>query len=309
MIDGLKELQAVELEDGTYLVKLDSRYDKNQYSLTDNPYELFTATSSPMILNSISTIHRLIREPAKTVGYAKEDGEVLTPQEYSAIINKKYEYYDEDLEEYTWSLEEEFEYKKSIQDLGKLEALQSEPTEYLKPIQIEVVGSMISTGSDYIKSALYEGKTAFSSNGSGVFCVNESAAATNEWILLAKEYPDHKFTNDHNKLEFAKLNEKYMFGSRCTLDFIKRHDTKSIHTDLQSAKDREKRVRDTVRKVVMTELSTADLDAVMVKNVISKLSQFRWDLDQLDVKQKAASTRRSIINRMSDMITELEKHI
>lgn len=166
------------------------------------------------------------------IDYRRGD-EIMSTECYRS----KPQYYDED------SSDEDV--LRAIANRKEFSAFEAHYEEY-KPEDIElvVVGSIGNTESGFISSSIM-GKY---SKAPAIYTVKTTAITLDEYKLLAKEYEfDATFeAPDRNSLEFVKINNNYAFTRNGFSDSIKNE----VHTSLSMAKEREKEIRQSVKKIV-----------------------------------------------------------
>jgi len=214
-------------------------------------------------------------------------------------------YYDSDYEEYVFdSLEHEYEVKKEWERIKSAVPVYDETPEQLVPVEIEVVGSMVDTGSMFISTPYQYGKAFFDSR-SGLYSLNKYQIACDEVKRVKEEYPNIDIDQPtYSGLEYLKVDGTYIF-TRSPQPFIKGSCSSTVFTALGDAQVVEKEVRNFIRSRMMVEIKPVVADSVLLKDVYNFLDNVKTTLSEIEVKQKSYNRKQGLLNRLREKMTEL----
>lgn len=228
-----------------------------------------------------------------------------------AIFNSKSpsSYYDDDYEEYQFdSLEHEYDVKKEWERIKDAVPIYKETPEQLLPVEIEVIGTMVDTGSKFISTPYQLGKAFFDSSG-GIYNLDRYSIACDEVRQIRQEYPDAKVDlPTHSGLEYLKVNGTYIF-TRAPEPWIKGSSFPTIVTSLDAAKEIERDTRKIVRSRMMVEIKPIVADSIMLKDIYKFLDRVEDSLSSIEVKQKSYHCKRALVNRLAEKMKELEQFV
>mgnify|MGYP001193052302 FL=1 len=210
----------------------------------------------------------------KEILHYEKNGEILSKDEYNNMPT----YYDSD------TAEEDVLVR--ISNRKKLEGYKPVYKELiLQPYEIEVVGSIESTGSEFILSSISN------QTSETVYLIDTNRVTLDEYHKLSMKYADIAIFEkpDRSYLRFTKINNNYAF--RDSYPFIERVNPIAFD-NLTDAKKEEQNIRLMVRDTVIKH--------------IGKLS----DLKKLSIisflkNTKKAKTRESMIDMLDILIDDL----
>ena len=247
---------------------------------------------------------KITRHPKTIVKYVMGEKE-LSPKNYYDI---KYKHYDEDDDQFSYSsLEVEFEHRKELEVLKQYEPVYHQDPDTIEPVDLKCVGSIEDTGSKYISTAISFGKKGF--GNSGFYKVDYTAAISNTfWEFVDENNLRDKTHNGFNRgyVRFAKINGSYVV-SECV--FGAEEGKFKYHHDLDQAKaELNKALLDFKRKLKVKVFgSEMTLDKVTLKRVIVFLENTVSSVGDLDCKQKAYNSKRTLVNNMHKELKELRE--
>jgi len=303
MFKDLEQQQAV-LIGNSYIVQLGSSYDRSEYRVNG-----VLMSSGKVCLESLDDIYKVI--PAtKQLNYFNLNGEVFTPKEFEQ--KSPHIYYDEDYEEYQFdSLEQEYEFKKEWERVKDATRVYDETEESLERVDIDVVGSAVDTGSEFIQTPYQFGKAFFDKTNSGIFSVNVYSVACNEVTRLKSQYPDTKFEiPTHSGLTYLQVGGKYIYGGTSTESYVTGNNPTRIVQTLKQAQDLEDDTRQKVRQKIMVQIKGSnELGLNTIKSYHDFLKATLSKVVSLEIKQKDYTSKRSLSESIQNKITELEKSL
>lgn len=303
IFSDLKTNQAVKLDSGLYVVDL--------YS---GPYEINGVRTNighnqQLVVESLDNIQRVTAVKGEILHYTLVEGQVSVA-EYQAlsklVAGMAEEFYNEDADEYIFpDLDTEFEFKKKQELLNRHVAVRAPDTERLDTVDITVVGEAVDTGSKFIVTPFSYGQVSF--NGRGVFRVDLSAIAADEFQKQQANYPKFKFSNStHSNIRFAQADSNYLFKE----DTLGAKENQiRVLTTLADAKALEADVRDVISNTMRQKLAPVALtkDIVTAAGVLNSLETIKSQLAKLDVKQKSYHDWVSVSSNVKKLIATLEK--
>ena len=191
IFSDLKTNQAVKLDSGVYVVELYS----GTYEI--NGVRTSVGYNQQLVVESLDSIKRVTAVKGEVLHYTLGE-EQVSVADYQAlgklVSGMAEEYYNEDADEYIFSdLDTEFEFKKKQELLNRHAAVRATDTEQLDAVNITVVGEAVDTDSKFIVTPFSYGQVSF--NGRGVFRVDLSAIAADEFQKQQANYSHVKFTN------------------------------------------------------------------------------------------------------------------
>ncbi len=258
--------------------------------------------------NDILPIQLIQRSPRSISGYKYADGSVMDTTEYDSRFQELITpYFDVELDEIVYpSLEIEFQVRKKTEILkSHVEIIYAEPTVAYTPIEIEIVGTVEDTGSDYIKNILaFNGKTY--SNGN-LYEVDVTKLVYDTTINYLKDNNllEHmQNDNGRNYVRFLKVKGEYMFS-----DFHGTNDkATSGFMSLNEAKLYcENKAREVVDILRLKLFGGAQPIAIATKlKVYNQLCTIQTKVTNLEVKQKDLSSKHTVCNLIRTLINELK---
>jgi len=303
IFSDLKTNQAVKLDSGVYVVELYS----GTYEI--NGVRTSVGYNQQLVVESLDSIKRVTAVKGKVLHYTLGE-EQVSVAEYQAISNlvssMSAEFYNEDADEYIFpNLDTEFEFKKKQELLNRHVAVRAADTEQLDTVDITVVGEAVDTGSKFIDTPFSYGQVSF--NGRGVFRVDMSAIAADEYQKQQANYSHVKFTNStHCNIRFAQADSNYLFKD----DTLGAKENQiRVLTTLADAKALEAEVRAAISNTMRQKLAPVALtkDIVTTAGVLNSLETIKSQLAKLDVKQKSYNDWVSVSSNVKKLIAILEK--
>lgn len=303
IFSDLKTNQAVKLDSGVYVVELYSgRYEINGVRTS-------VGYNQQLVVESLDSIKRVTAVKGKVLHYTLGE-EQVSVTEYHAlsklVSSMAEEFYNEDADEYIFpNLDTEFEFKKKKELLNRHVAVRAADTEQLDTVDITVVGEAIDTGSKFIDTPFSYGQVSF--NGRGVFRIDLSAIAADEFQKQQANYTQFKFTNStHSNIRFAQADSNYLFKDD-TLGA--KENQVRVLTTLADAKALEAEVRAAISNTMRQKLAPVALtkDIVTTAGVLNSLETIKSQLAKLDVKQKSHNDWVSVSSNVKKLIATLEK--
>lgn len=303
IFSDLKTNQAVKLDSGVYVVELYS----GAYEI--NGVRTSVGYNQQLVVESLDTIKRVTTLKGEVLHYTLGE-EQVSVAEYQSLSNlvssMAAEFYNDDADEYFFpDLDTEFEFKKKQELLNRHVRVCAADTEQLDAVDITVVGEAVDTGSKFITTPFSYGQVSF--NGRGVFRVDLSAIATDEYQKQQANYTQFKFTNStHSNIRFAQADNNYLFKD--DTPGAKENQVRVL-TALDVAKALEAEVRATISNVMRQKLAPVALtkDIVTATGVLNSLETIKSQLTKLDVKQKSYHDWVAVTNNVKKLIATLEK--
>lgn len=303
IFSDLKTNQAVKLDSGVYVVELYS----GTYEI--NGVRTSVGYNQQLVVESLDSIKRVTAVKGKVLHYTLGE-EQVSVTEYQALSNlvssMSAEFYNEDADEYIFpNLDTEFEFKKKQELLNRHVAVRAADTEQLDTVDITVVGEAVDTGSKFIDTPFSYGQVSF--NGRGVFRVDMSAIAADEYQKQQANYSHVKFTNStHCNIRFAQADSNYLFKDD-TLGA--KENQVRVLTTLADAKALEAEVRAAISNTMRQKLAPVTLtkNIVTATGVLNSLETIKSQLAKLDVKQKSYNDWVSVSSNVKKLIAILEK--
>lgn len=298
MIEGLNNCDAVEIN-GKYLVQFQSILrDGNTYVIGG---ERINATHKQQILlDSIEDIFRVVTRPRKFLGFKNpETGKTLPA---AKVYQERSQYLDEDDDINYPDLETHYRVEKRISEIETWEKAYEEAMEYLEPVQINVLGKYEDTGSEFIDSAIQQGKVKF---GSGVYQVDSYKVAVDE---VKKQKALQQGTEievpNHSGMKYVKVNGSYIFTGNDTPHYVKGPD-KRVYTTLVEAQQREESVRKYVRGAINSISFSRRPTNDETKDILKRAQDIYDKTSEVDPKVKSATQHRQALR----LIQELKTHL
>lgn len=303
IFSDLKTNQAVKLDSGVYVVELYS----GTYEI--NSVRTWVGYQQQFAVESLDSIKRVTTVKGEVLHYTLGE-EQVSVTEYQAlsklVSSMSAEFYNEDEDEYIFpNLDTEFEFKKKQELLNRHVAVRAADTEQLDTVDITVVGEAVDTDSKFIVTPFSYGQVSF--NGRGVFRVDLSAIAADEFQKQQANYTQFKFTNStHSNIRFAQADSNYLFKDD-TLGA--KENQVRVLTTLADAKALEAEVRAAISNTMRQKLAPVTLtkNIVTATGVLNSLETIKSQLAKLDVKQKSYNDWVSVSSNVKKLIAILEK--
>ena len=304
IISDLKAGEAVEFEGG-FLVNLDSgEYEINGSTVSVNGYG-----GRQFTVETIDSIFRITKSSPKLTGFTLKapDGSVTgepfgTLDEFYILTKAN----KEGLESGFLSLADEFHIRTEVGKYNACFKVMSEPEVVKTKVELNVIGTMIDTGSDFIHSALHVGEKSFADRG--MFKVNLASVALDEFNRIAATLPG--LTNaTHSNIQYAQYKGSYIFTDYKNMNGIADKSNSSVvYKTLESAKAGERTMRQFVRREINLHSAPADLKDLPDKTIhdlVKLLNHAQTNLyeTQSMAKSKGAlATGRSKVNEAIEML-------
>jgi hypothetical protein len=303
IFSDLKANQAVKLDSGVYVVELyTGAYEVNGVRTS-------IGYNQQLVVDSLGSIKRVTAVQGEVLYYTLGE-EQVSVAEYQAlnqlVAGIAEEFYNDDADEYFFSdLDTEFEFKKKQELLNRHVRVRAADTEQLDAVDITVVGEAVDTGSKFIVTPFSYGQVSFS--GRGVFRVDLSAIAMDEYQKQQANYTQFKFTNTtRSNIRFAQADTNYLFKDD-TLGA--KENQVRVLTTLVDAKALEAEVRAVISNTMRQKLAPVALtkDIVTASGALNSLETIKSQLTKLDVKQKSYHDWVAVTNSVKKLIATLEK--
>lgn len=294
MFNDLPDNKAIKMGD-VFIVKLPQYYNSS--------YEINGVRSNGGLhtVPSLDCVLKVIQARKDLKHYVLGD-EQLSVKEYRE--KSPHIYYDEDYEEYQFdSLEHEYEVKKEWERVKVATPVYEETPETLEPVEIELIGEQIDTGSKFISTPYQLGKAFFNKEG-GLFSLSKFSIASDEVKVVRNEFKEANIDiPTHSGLEYVKVNGSYVFTNAPS--YIKRSCYPSVLTSLQDAKDIEEAVRREVRSLMLVAIKPTVASDTTIKDILDMLSGLERSIKSIDVKQKSAISKSALLTTLSKKMEEL----
>jgi hypothetical protein len=304
LLNALKEKQAIIIGDqimvnlpyGSYLLA-----NGNEVNSGYNGHKILYS-------NDILPIQSIQRSSRSVSGYVYADGSVMDVRDYCIkLAALTAPYYDEDDEKCVYpSLEVEFEVRKQTELLkSHVEILYTEPTITYTPVDIEIVGTVEDTGSDYIKNILaFNGKTYYNGNLYEVD-VTKLVYDTTMTYLKDNDLIQHmQNDNGRNYVRYLKVKGEYMFS-----DFHGASEKATCGFMFLSEANLycENKAKEIVNGLRLKLFGGAQPITFATKlKVYNQLCTIQTKVVNLDVKQKDTSSKNSVCTLIRNLINELK---
>jgi len=306
LFNDLKQNQAVKLDNGLFVVELyQGAYEISGVQVNIN------YGNNQVTVESLDDIKRITTKSGELLHYVYTHNgitDIVSGDERNALAVKvndfSEEYYDEGEEENIFpDLDTEFEYKKLCQLLNSYRPVRAPDVTTLESVEITVVGTAVDTGSQFIETPFQYGTVSF--GGRGVFRVNLSAIALDEFNRAKPVYTNSKFDNaTHSNIRYAQVNGNYFFSDE-TLGA--RENQVHISSSLKEAQAMEKKVRDGISNILRHKLAPVAMTALTVNNVMNELETIRNNVKRIDPKSKSYDDHIRAIKQLNDLVAKLMK--
>lgn len=304
IFNGLKEKQAVFFN-GKYVVQL----PRGKFLDSSGNY----LPGGQAVVEDLD-IQKEIDSPAKVQKYIFADGTEKTPEDYKAIIKEIEQYEDEWGEPIYPSIEVEFDIRKRLQEFQTAEKVYYKPPIYYEPVEIEVIGSAEDTGSSFIETPFRHGEVTWKPK-TGVYKLYTTAVSLDQWEKEKARNSEHSFHNKglgekkYGKLEFARIDNSFVFTSIRNMSFVSREGAVEIFTSLDEAKTREEEVRRLVKREVYKHISTNIPNERTLGEIIQQIEHVEKKVRTVESKQKTQKEHRLAIKSINDLIDSLKKQL
>ncbi len=175
----------------------------------------------------------------------------------------------------------------------------------LESVEITVVGTAVDTGSPFIETPFQYGTVSFS--GRGVFRVNLSAIALDEFNRAKPVYTNSKFDNaTHSNIRYAQVNGNYLFND----DVLGAKENQvRIFGSLKEAQAMEKEVREGISNILRHTLAPVAMtqNVLTVNNVMNELEAIRSNVKRIDPKTKSYNDHARAMKQLSELVAKLMK--
>lgn len=312
LFSDLQTNKAVQLDNDMFVVQL----NRGEYVINGKEVQ-HTIYEGQVVVDSIDDIVRIVHVPGEVVHYKnKFDESMLSVAEYTALVQEisdiaeQYQASDDDGDDDIIfpSLEIEFEYMKKQRHRESFIAVRDVDTKRHEQVVIDVVGSAVATGSEFIETPFVYGRVSFASNGS-IFRVNASAVAADEFNNSKALYPTVKFENStHSNIRFAKGNDNFIFNDKMT--GVTEGQTR-LFTDLNAAKEFESEIRNLISSKMRHAFAptTITKDIVTSSKLLYSIESISNIVASLQVKVVSDNSHREVkrqIAKLYEMINKIE---
>jgi hypothetical protein len=306
LFNDLKQNQAVKLDNGLFVVELyQGAYEISGVQVNIN------YGNNQVTVQSLDDIKRITTKSGELLNYVYTHNgitDIVSVDERNALAVKvddfSDEYYYEDAEEHIFpDLYIEFEYKKLRQLLNSYRPVRAPDVTTLESVEVTVVGTAVVTGSQFIETPFQYGTVSFS--GRGVFRVNLSAIALDEFNRAKLVYTNSKFDNaTHSNIRYAQVNGNYLFND----DVLGAKENQvRIFGSLKEAQAMEKEVRDGISNILRHKLAPVAMTALTVNNVMNELETIRNNVKRIDPKSKSYDDHARAIKQLNELVAKLMK--
>lgn len=308
MLVGLKEYEAVSLENGNLLVKL----GYGQFVYRNGAGHVTLQGNRECVIHSEGKLFRCESLGKQCIGYYNMEDPTCTVcmsvEEYTSKIQKYEEdYRDPDTEEICYpSLVVEFECRKELESLNKLQAKYEDLGTKETEVVFTVIGSMEDTGSPFIVTPISVGAVRHQ-GCSGFYKVMSSDIAKNEYLKLVKELGD-KFEFEcpyHGNIKYAKVDGKYIFSE--AYPFGEKHVRST--SSLTEAKRIEQDVRSQVKVKLLDKVAPVAVPSVMLGGLIHTIEDLAKRIKEIDAKQKSLTVKDSATSACKKLLDTLKEQL
>jgi hypothetical protein len=313
MINNLKDYQAVHIvATGKYLVHLPAgtyffgsgdpveiRGYSGQTLTVENPYEIRVGTTRP-----------------KSVLFMKDSkGNRVEVKEYNDF-RESIKQYETEFGTYHYpDLETEFEVRRKLDYYENLDKIFDNPATVLNPVsQIELVGELSDTGSEFIQSSFEFGQNGFW-HGASPYRVNIALVAKDEFKQL-QALSDKLTNSDHSGLRYAKFENSYIFNDRdvglcpaINIDADKYMSASRLFADLESAHAYEKLTRNYIREKIKVYINKdKGLEEITAFEVLQGLEKIYAEVASFKLMKTSKGSKSHAIGIINDLITKVKKN-
>lgn len=261
------------------------------------------STQTQFVVDSLSSIFKVVSKTKEITHYVSKEGKVISIQEHSEASNALNKFYDEDEHEWSFeSLEQEFDLRSKYEHITKATPVYEDKPETLIPYgdNIVVVGHQVDTGSNFISTCYSFGRVE-----SGVFKLDLEGIVTDELKKICLDNDFKLDTNPTGSIKFAKV-EGYFVGSNYVESFL--NDVK-VFKNLSEAKKKESSIRTALRNHLEAKYCKKPVDSITVSKLHNVLLSVRDSIKSLEIKQKSQFSKGTIVNKLNELVSELEQSI
>lgn len=303
MLNSLKDKQAIYIDDQVWVTLPSGNY------LLANGNTLSGGYNSKHLLSKECLPIQLInKKPKQALSVMYEDGTVMDYHDWTNAISKvNSPYYDEDDERVTYpSLEVEFECRKELVRLRDIkETIYSEEEITYSPVELEIVGDVQDTGSEYIQNILaFDGKTYY--NGT-LYKVDSTKVVMDATIkfLTDNDLLQH-MQNDsgRNYVRFMKVKGNYIFGDFHGTEQGATKGFKSLEESKKFVEDKIKEINNHLKLKLFGGASPIGYATRL--SVHNDLVSLKGKISKLDNKTKDYQAKVSILRDINKLIDELK---
>lgn len=276
--------------------------DKYVVQLSHTSFEINGAkigNQTQVVVDNLEDVVQVKITPRKIDHYVDDNGSKYSVVEINNIRTK---FQDEDGDDFYPTIQDQIDHLKEIEWVNSLEKVYTEEKVERFPVEIEVIGSLEDTGSDFIETAINYGKASWD-NSAGLYKVQMSRIAKDEVIKLQKQYDDIDIPN-HSNIEYVKASGKFIFTND-PKQWIKNAQHVQIVTDLDKAKDLEKHVRDYVNKAMMAYIEPVKVTDVYAKDLIGSLRNVHKNISDMRLRKDSQGSKWSVLKTVNEMIEKL----
>ena len=294
IFDGLENNQAIKMGD-KYVVQLSGQFQVNG--------ENISVYNQQVVVDSLADI--LGRTPEhKLVSYytsGEEQEEDLSKEAHMDLCKKLVKFWDDEIEENVFpSVDDEIEHVKLKAYEDKFRPVYVTKPQELFPVDIQVVGESVDTGSEFIETPFQYGQAKFSYDG--VFMVHLGSVAKDAVHKWCSEHPEVKVDiPNHGNVEFVKVTGQYVFTNPIK-PWVKKADTKLVFTTLGKAQQAEGEVRSTIEKHLNFAAFPKKMDDLSCKDMVESLYKIKSRVNDIDPKQKSVSAKRATLQKIQEQI-------
>lgn len=304
MFDGIRENQAVKLNNGKYLFCLYT----GTYTIDNNRVSI-SRHNEQHLCEDITSITREVVVTGEISHYRFNDTDVSVDEVAklsAAITIAQDKYYDEGSDDYYYpDIDTEFAIKKQQETLSRHVPVRLPNTIKHEPVVVTVIGSMEDTGSKFITTPFSIGKTTFS-NG-GVYRIAASEIAMDEFLKVKADFPSARFDlPTHSNLRFAQVNNTYLFNES---DLGAEKDQVRVVSTLVEATNMEAAIRANVRDTITRKLLPVTItpDIITSYNVITELEAISRLVAKIDTKSRTVVEYNLAIKTVKKLIEKLKE--
>lgn len=313
MINNLKDYQAVHIvATGKYLVHLPAG---TYYFGSKDPIEIRGYSGQTLTVENPKEIRIGTKAPKTLLFLKNELGERIEVKEYNDFLESIKQYETEFDTFHYPDLETEFEVRRKIDYYEKLEKVYDNPATVLNPVsQIEIVGELSDTGSEFIQSSFEFGQNGFW-HGASPFRVNIALVAKDEFKKL-QALSDKLTNSDHSGLRYAKFENSYIFTDRdvglcpaINIDADKFLSASRLFADLESAQAYEKLTRDYIREKIKVYINKdKGLEETTAFEVLQGLERIYAEVASFKLMKTSKGSKHHAIGIINDLITKVKKN-
>lgn len=244
--------------------------------------------------------------------YMNEDEKIIKPSEYKeqkdVLLSKSK--YDDEYDEATWdSLEDEFAYKKFLQNWKPIYKTVQEISD---PIKVEVVKSKITSKHKYIKNMFSLGN----SEDVDLFVYDRYSACLNivrdKFESLGMKYAENIHRNStihkkiwsnstHSCIEYVIAFGTYIFDGTWDIKYSPR----GTFEDLEAQYNKDKKILEDIIQTKYNFHFKKDVD-IDLEVLYKKIESIQSELISLDVKVKAKNDRSVILTWIQEVKQMIE---